>query len=517
MNGLHAEDLMASILEMAPNGIFEMDAEGTILYSNPAHHRLMGYPPGDLIGRNILELLPPLDAARLHEDLEYLRTHKPPPTPYTNRAVTRDGRELVVEVHWTYKTDPHGAVTGFVSILNDVTDRMEADRLREEARRAAEASARSRSRFLAAASHDLRQPLQALSLFVSRLGRRTMDDTGREILADMRESVATLSTLMNALLDMSKFDSGMAAPRVEAVALGELFAGLARDFAPPAERAGLRLRVRPTNLVVRTDGLLLRRILGNLIANAITYTSQGGVLLTARRRGKRVQVQVWDTGIGIPEEQQDLIFQEFYQAGDPMRERSEGLGLGLAIVDRACRILGHAVEVGSRPGRGSVFTVLLPLASAGGLPAAPLIPPAAVVGAGEWCALPSLPPLDAVVAMAEDDGHVRRAMASLLREWGCHVVEAPDGPKLLLTLATEGVRPDVVVTDLRLPGELDGLATVAALRAELDRAVPALVVTGDTDPQATRDVLAAGHAILHKPVDVTELHACLTRLLQGTR
>lgn len=209
---------------------------------------------------------------------------KPEPEPYMNRSFTRDGSEIWVEVHWTYKTDSDGNVTGFIAILNDVTARIEMDELRERARRAAEEAAETRSRFLAAASHDLRQPLQALALFVSRLERRKMEDAAREIVRDIHDSVATLSELLNSLLDIGRFDAGMTNTHIEDVLLDDLIRSIARDFGPVAERKGLRFRFRlpAEKVVVRSDKRLLGRIIGNLVVNAITYTHKGGVLISAR-------------------------------------------------------------------------------------------------------------------------------------------------------------------------------------------------------------------------------------------
>lgn len=236
--GESGDDLIRSILELAPNGIYEIDANGTILFSNPAHHRMLGYEPGTLVGRNIVDLVPEAEAVRLRHDLAMVCRERPKPQPYLKRCFTRDGSEIVVEVHWTYKMADDGAIIGFVAILNDVTARLEAEALQEQARRAAEVAAISQSRLLAAASHDLRQPMQALSLFVSRLERRGMDDVAREIVCDIRESVNTLSSLLNALLDISKLDAGMTRATMEDVPLDELFRSIARDFGPVAERKG---------------------------------------------------------------------------------------------------------------------------------------------------------------------------------------------------------------------------------------------------------------------------------------
>ncbi|WP_404379922.1 ATP-binding protein [Caenispirillum salinarum] len=512
----HDDDLTRSILEMAPNGIYEIDVRGTILFSNPAHHRLLGYEPGSLVGRNILDLIPDRDAQRLRADLDFLRREKPRPEPYLNRSFTRDGGEIMVEVHWTYKTAADGTVTGFIAILNDVTDRIEAEALREQARRAAEEAAAARSRYLATASHDLRQPLQALSLFVSRLERKDMESAARAIVGDIRDSVGTLSSLLDSLLDMSRFDAGMTRTTIEAVPLAPLFRGIARDFAPVAERKGLRLRLRPPpeGLAVRSDARLLQRVVGNLVSNAITYTQTGGVLLCARRRGASVRIEVWDTGPGIDPDHLGRVFDEFYQVDGAAGDHGGGLGLGLAIVDRAARALGHAVDARSRPGRGSMFAITAP-----GRPVSTAAPAAATLPAGadsRPAGEAVLTPLNAAVAVVEADPAVRRALVTLLEEWRCRVVAAAgDGRGLLRALADAPGAPDVIVADLRLSGGMDGMEAVAAARAELGESVPALIVTGDTDPTRLRGAAREGLPVLHKPVSVPDLHAALSQIVGG--
>lgn len=523
MTGISPEDPRRSLTDLAPVALYEIDAGGTIVYSNGAHHRLLGHPEGTLVGRNVADLVPRLDAERLRADLAYLRAETPEPMPYVNRAYHADGREIVVRVHWTYRFDAEGRVAGFVAMLEDITGRVEAERQRDEAQRAAEDAARACAQSLAAASHDLRQPMQALRLFLGRLQRRDLDAVGSEILGDMQESVGALSALLDALLDVSRLDAGLAVPAVKPVALAEVFAGIERDFRPLAERAAVRLRVRPTVLSARTDTLLLRRIVGNLVANAVTYSERGRVLVAARRRGRRVLVQVWDTGMGIPEAEQETVFREFYRIGRTgpaaTAEQEGGLGLGLAIVARLCRALGHTVTVRSRPGRGTVFSVDLPAAPSSGAGAGS---GAGAIGGAALPALPAvmsgtLPALGAVVAVAEDHPPGRRALAALLEEWGCTVIAASGGPALLLAAAAAPRPPDVLVADLYLPGGLDGLATAAALAGDLGRPLPGVILTGDTDNHAGQRVAAAGLSLLHKPVDASRLHAVLRRLLGSGR
>ncbi len=253
-----------------------------------------------------------------------------------------------------------------------------------EARDAAEAADRAKSRFLAAASHDLRQPLHALGLFAAKLPEHVQDAEGARLADRMRHSVESLESLLSSLLDISRLDAGAIEPRPQAIALDALLDRLAGDFAPVALERGLKLAVVRTRLVVRSDPVLLERIARNLVDNALKHTRRGGVVVGARRRGSRVAIEVHDSGPGIPAEERERVFEEFYQIGNPERDRSRGLGLGLAIVRRLAGLLGHRIEVDSEPGRGSVFRVIVERED-----------PSAIVAEGAAAAPPARSPVGA--------------------------------------------------------------------------------------------------------------------------
>ncbi len=358
----------------------------------------------------------------------------------------------------------------------------------------------AKSRFLAAASHDLRQPLHALGLFVGALAPRVRDPEAAGILDKIRRSTDQLEELFNAVLEVSKLDAGVVQAEIRDVPLAPLFAQLADELGPEAERKGLALRVAATRAVVRSDPLLLARIVRNLVLNAIRYTEQGRVLLGCRRAGGALRIEVWDTGPGISEADRAEVFREFKRL-DAGAAKAEGAGLGLAIVERLCRLLGHTLELRSAPGAGSVFRVTAargraPLRSArigGDVAGSPL--------AGR------------TILVVDDDPAIREAMRELLSSWGCAVLAAGSGASARAVLATLARAPDVLVVDYALAGET-GLDVVDQIRGRLGRAVPAVIVTGDTSPDVLAATGARGLPVLSKPVPPARLRAALVGLLQ---
>jgi signal transduction histidine kinase len=382
------------------------------------------------------------------------------------------------------------------------TARRNADELRQQAEAArsrAEAADRAKSRFLAAASHDLRQPLHALGLVAATLGERSSDAGTRSSVERIRALVASLEALLSSLLDVSKLEAGaiVAAPRD--FPLDPLFARIANDFAPEASDAGLVFLVLPTRRFARSDPLLLERILRNLVANALKYTKRGGVLVGCRQRGSGLSVEVWDTGPGIPAAEQGRIFEEFYQIGNPGRDRSQGLGLGLAIVRRLAGLLGHDVEVRSRVGRGSMFRVRVPEGVAREARPIEAADPQPGVLAGRR------------VLVVDDEASVREAMVDALAAWGCQgsaFARALDVPP-------DASPPDAMIVDYRLAGGTDGLAAIAELRARFGRAIPALLVSGESSVAGIARIRASGIPLLHKPVPPARLRAALQFVLRA--
>jgi signal transduction histidine kinase/CheY-like chemotaxis protein len=373
----------------------------------------------------------------------------------------------------------------------------------EAARKEADRANLMKTRFLAAASHDLRQPMHALGLFSDSLRRRITDPEQHALADRICQSVEGIEQTFDALLDISRLDAGVVQPKTEAFALQELLDRVLGDCAAEAASKGLELRIRRTALGARSDPVLVEQILRNLANNAIRYTDRGKVLVACRARGARVSIEVWDTGTGIPEEKQERIFDEFYQAAE--RDRREGLGLGLAIVRRLTRLLDAGLSLRSVEGSGSVFKFELPLCPA----------PRAAPTASSADPRPSLSALtDAVVLVIDDDPSVLDAMDEALHGWGVRAVKARSLACALARLPECGRYPDAIVSDFRLGEDRNGIEAVQRLRHELGLAVPALIITGDTAPRSLRAIQASGIACLPKPVTADRLLRALSRLLE---
>ena len=369
----------------------------------------------------------------------------------------------------------------------------------------AERANAAKSRFLAAASHDLRQPMHSISLLIGVLRTRLNDPVQVDLADKVQSSVTTMENLFGNLLDISKLDAGAVHAHIEDVDLGWLLERAGQTWQPQAQEKGLSLRVRPGRWVVRGDATLLERIVSNLLANAIRYTRSGGVLVGCRRRGEQCELQIWDTGPGIAPEHREAIFEEFFRIGAPGTGQEKGLGLGLSIVRRCVHLLGYAIAVQSREGHGSVFKVLMPLSAGsaathapGGVMAAPL-----AVLEGNF------------IVVVDDEATNREAVRDALLAAGCHVVTAASADDALAQLESHLRTPDLILTDYQLGDADDGLAVIRRLRAHYDEEVAALVVTANTDARLLADAAALGAALLHKPVGLQRLMAALKEALEA--
>jgi len=359
----------------------------------------------------------------------------------------------------------------------------------------AEAS-RAKTRFFAAASHDLRQPMQAMVLLVESLHERVKEPAARRIVESIDSSVAAMSMLLNELLDISRFDAGTVKVDASALPVARVLDRVRNNFSQAAAQRGLSFRVRRSPAIVHTDPVLLYRVLVNLVNNALRYTRSGGVLVGCRKRPAGLWIEVWDTGVGIAREDQKAIFHEFHQLSNPQRDREQGLGLGLAIVDRTCKLLGMPIEVRSRPGHGSMFAVRVPYGD-----------PARVVATERSRAADSLDGLRVLVI--DDDKEIRAAMRGLLEGWGCEVASAPSGAAV--DAETEDFAPDVILADYRLPGDENGIQVITRVRERFPQS-DGIVVSGDIGAEVLRAAEASGHPLLHKPLRPARLRALLGSL-----
>ena len=432
--------------------------------------------------------------------------------------------------------DQKGKVIGFFALIQDITERRRAQRILEAAKEElerrvyertaslqqlnetllsevverrriagelqkakveAERANASKTQFLADASHDLLQPLNAARLFVSALQDRTLPDELPPLIGRVDHALANVEDILNILLDISKLDAGKVAASIRRVPLAALMQSLRNEIAPLAERGGIDFRCIPCSLSVTTDVRLLRRLLQNLLTNACRYTPSGRILFGARRRGDHVELEVADTGIGIPKEKLGEIFEEFQRLTD-LGGGKKGYGLGLAIVRRISRLLNHPVKVRSEPGRGSAFSVLVPLApdttEVIDLPPREPAPSAAVRGVN--------------VLVVENEPSVLQGMASLLETWGCRLAAAPDEASALTALDGAKAPPDIVLVDYHLDDNCLGTDVIAAIRARLGREVPAAVITADRSVEIQHLVQEMpATTLLIKPIKPAKLRA----------
>ena len=388
-----------------------------------------------------------------------------------------------------------GKRRGAVVTHEDITELKQAVDDQMAAKAEAEQSNNAKSRFLAAASHDLRQPLAALRIYVGLL-KNMGNPSDAPLVNNMVNCVSSLSELLTDLLDVSKLDAGVISPELTDFSVTELLENLVSVHAPEAALKGLSLGCIATNLTARTDQVLFQRILGNLIANAIRFTERGGVLVACRRRQGKIWIEVWDTGIGIPEEKISEIFEEFSQLGHDKKNR--GSGLGLAIVAKAASLLNLQIRVRSRPDKGSMFAVEMPPGRA-----------------SPTQARRQLLHRPLRIALVEDNLAVLAAMVCALEQMGHQVVAAVSGKELLDGLA--GRMPDIVISDFRLARGETGFEVIAAAREVFGEKLPALLITGDTDPKLMRSMADRGIVVQHKPLEIEALQICIEQVMNRRR
>ncbi len=376
------------------------------------------------------------------------------------------------------------------------------------AKTAAETANISKTRFLAAASHDLLQPLNAAHLLMSSLSELQSSSESKALAEQVERSLETIDELLRALLEISSLDAGVVKHNIQAIPLRNLFASLESDFKPIANQKNIRIRFMPTNRHVLSDRTMLRRVLQNIISNAIRYTAKGGVLVGTRLRGDTVRIEVHDTGIGIQASQFTEIFEEFHRgtpAGQASDESSAGLGLGLSIVQRMLKTLDHRLEFDSEPGQGSVFSVYVPISTAfhsdspHHSPSKDLAPPGGVAGAK--------------VLLVENDQSVRLAMKSLLDKWHCESRAASHTAEALSRLDAGNWQPSIILADQHLDmGDL-GSTTIQAVRQRGGKDIPAIIITADPDEELAQHANRQGIEMMLKPVKPAELRALLAHVL----
>jgi signal transduction histidine kinase/CheY-like chemotaxis protein len=419
---------------------------------------------------------------------------------------------------------PHFVIAGMVSVywgvfmvfgtkINDIIlegmllrfDNLElVDNLIEE-KEAAEKANIAKSKFLAAASHDLRQPLHALTLLSGALAERIQYQEVKDIVVKIRGAVSALENLFNALLDISKLDSGVLQPCVETFHLKTIFERLDNDFRPEAEEKGLSFEVKNCkNVIVESDDILLERILRNFISNAIRYTPKGSVVLQCEPIDGYLEISIIDSGIGIPEGMQTAIFDEYIQLDNPERNRNKGLGLGLAIVSRIAKLLHHQINIISQEGQGSIFCVTVPYRPDLNLPIPAAPPPPEFTN--------DLKGL--IVLVIDDEVSILEALTVLLTGWGCKVIVAESVEQARQALRKTMVIPNAIISDYRLREGINGVETIKAIEAMVGQEIPAILITGDMEI-STGDGISEAYRVLHKPVQPARVRAFLKHVRDG--
>jgi signal transduction histidine kinase len=369
-----------------------------------------------------------------------------------------------------------------------------------------EQASRDKTRFLASASHDLRQPLSALVLFLDLLGSdRQMSSQSQNMVLRAHQAANSLSGLLSALLDISKLDASIVKPNRRSFAIQLLFNELESEFLPLAQNKGIRLSFAFSSALINSDPVLLGQILRNLISNALSYTTHGHVLVGCRHRWGMLSIEVHDTGIGIPEDQHQAIFTEFYQIGNKERDRQKGLGLGLAIVKRTSQLLGHSVTMRSHPGKGSCFVVTVPKASdftyEVPLPFKPKTNQARLNAVGQR------------IAVIENEEDIRIGLQTVLQSWGCNVIAANSTNAILSMLENDEEPVTAIISDYSLSNSGNGIDAIIALRQRYDSTLPAILITGDTTRETYIAAQEANLPLLYKPVEIEVLHSALVSVL----
>ncbi len=368
----------------------------------------------------------------------------------------------------------------------------------ETARQYADATNQAKSRFLAAVSHDLRQPIHAQGMFLSVLRNTALTPKQQELIDNLTTATNASGEMLHTLMDFSRIEAGSITPQFSRFRLQPLLNKIENEFIAQADAKRLNYRSRETELAVFSDPGLLEVILRNLVGNAIRYTRRGGILLACRKRGQTALIEVYDTGIGIPEEQHEAIFREFHQLGNPERDRQKGLGLGLAIVKGLAACLQHPLSLNSRAGRGSVFRLSVPLTYLGD--PRPPAPP-----------IPRILPTSVNILLIDDDDIVRQSTAAQLAEWDFNC-QSVDGIERALAIARK-TPPDLIISDYRLREHQTGDQVIKQIRALSDHPIPALLITGETDPALLLKARGWGIPLLHKPVEPHELYRQIVSLL----
>jgi PAS domain S-box-containing protein len=480
---------------------FEWDLDADhVRYSQNAMP-ILGFGAKDVVsGSEMLEQVHPDDRPHVTACVHGVNPDKPSYSVTFRYQRTNGDSDVWLEQVATAQFDSDGLPTRIRGLTTDITERKRFEEEISHAQKLAEQADRTKSIFLAAASHDLRQPLQTLRLLHGALEQPHPDGEGQKIIAGIGHSIDTMSSMLSSLLDINRLETGNLRPSKSDFAVNEIFNSAATDLLQPLEEKGLQWRVVPSALVVRSDRRMLEEMIRNLLSNAIRYTDRGKILLGCRRAGDKIRIEVWDTGIGIPGDQLPHIFEEYYCDA----ERG-GFGLGLAIVRRLGEILEHRVDVRSTPGKGTGFSIEIPRGRACG-------------GVSESVPTPDFDgePFRGTVLVIEDETSVRSALNRMLTLMGIGVIGAATASDAAALIKQKDLCPDLVLCDYNLPGPMNGVESIKSLRAALARNLPAIVMTGDTRSETMEAIASYGVSVLVKPFLGDELMQLINRLYRSS-
>ncbi|TCL90675.1 two-component system CheB/CheR fusion protein [Rhizobium sp. PP-WC-2G-219] len=494
-----SNDLQNILYSTAVATLF-LDADLNIRFFTPATKTLFHVIPGD-IGRPLADLSSlAIDTTLLTDATSVLVDH----VPMEHKIEARSGQWYMRRI-MPYLDEDH-AIEGVVITFVDVSEQRRTSEALRVAKRQADLANAAKSRFLAAASHDLRQPLQTLSLLQGLLVRRVHDEKANGLLARFEDTLGAMSGMLNALLDINQIEAGIVRADIVDFRVQTLLTMLRDELSVIAEAQGLKFLVVDCSLLVRTDPVLLEQMVRNLISNAFKYTRTGKVLVGCRRRGKSVSIEIWDTGIGIPDTELKSIFEEYHQIDNEARERSKGLGLGLSIVQRLSDLLGHRISVKSRQAKGSAFLIEVDAVDPVGKPNGSPVPDKPLL-------LTDRSAITGTILIVEDDAEIRSLLEQLLSDKGHTVLSAPDGPSALSLITSGRQTPDVILTDYNLPGGMNGVEVLTELRKTCRSEVPGIVLTGDISTKTLAHITGSGVIQLNKPITPNDVTAAITRLL----
>ena len=496
-----------SIIDTISEPLVVLDEELRVISASSAFYRVFAVTPESTVGRLLHEVGENLGVPAMRTFIASLAAADTL-TKDAEISITlpKLGRRVLVVSARIIHEEPAARRKILIAIA-DVTESKNVGELLESARAEAERANIGKSRFLAAASHDLRQPLQTISLLQGILAKRVTDEGTLKLVHRLDETVGAMSSMLDKLLDINQLEAGVVRPDIVDFPVDALLDHLKTEFTYHAAEKGLGWRVVPSHLTIRSDPRLLEQMLRNLLSNAVKYSKQGKILLGCRRRGDKLRIQVLDSGVGIPAGEVRKIFEEFHQLDNPARENSRGLGLGLSIVKRLGDLLNHSIYVRSIPGAGSVFEVEVPQGDS----AAVRIPSPQDRAKDEEAAL------SGTILVIEDDPAVREMIKLLLDAEGHRTSVVADGPTAFALAAQPATRPDLVIADYNLPRDANGLAIVERLQRELGDELPAIVLTGDISTETLREIARHGCIHLNKPVKAQELTRLIRRLLAKAR